>query len=228
MKFPSPIPVGQTFGRLTVVAEAEKPSGSRNRWVRCACSCGAEKTVRLTHIHRGRILSCGCLRREVSRDRCTKHGLSLGADGRPTRLFLAWVSMRRRCTDRNSEPDYGRYGGRGIRVCDEWREDFEAFHKWATTSGYADNLTLDRIDNNCGYSPDNCRWVSRGIQNNNRRSNRLVTFRGETKTLADWARELNMCPSTLGKRLRAAWPIAEALTTPPSLSNRVRRMEETK
>ena len=212
MTIPAPMPIGKRFGRLLVIGDAGKLGP--NRWARCLCSCGNEKDIRLTHLDCGLTLSCGCWRKEVSRKRCTTHGLSLAPNGMSAPLFTAWVNMRRRCTDKNRKLDYPRYGGRGIKVCDEWESDFVSFYTWATNHGYVDGLTLDRIDNNGNYSPENCRWVTRKIQNGNRRNNRLITFKGETKILAQWAREVGIHGATIGNRLDAGWSTERALTEP--------------
>lgn len=106
------------------------------------------------------------------------------------------------------------YGGRGIMVCEEWLHDFQAFYDWAMASGYEEGLTLDRIDNNKGYSPDNCRWVTIKEQSNNRRSNTHLVFRGERKTVSQWADDTGISKETLYKRLSFGWDVEKALTTP--------------
>lgn len=144
--------------------------------------------------------------------RNTVHGLSRGPDGKRTRLYGIWVRMRQRCRDPRSS-DYHLYGGRGITVCPEW-DDFAAFHAWALANGYRDDLTLDRIDNDGPYSPENCRWVPAAAQARNTRRNRLITFRGQTKTLAEWSRILGMEHSLLRYRLDRWGDVDRAFTRP--------------
>lgn len=130
-----------------------------------------------------------------------KHG------GTKTRLFRIWTYMKRRCNN-NKDKDYNDYGARGIKVCTDW-SDFTNFKKWAEANGYSDSLTIDRIDNNKGYCPDNCRWVTTKEQSNNRRSNRLITYQGETKTVAQWAEKLGIDRHALLYRLNN-WSVEEA------------------
>ena len=131
----------------------------------------------------------------------------------PARLYRIWAGMIQRCTNPNKD-SYPFYGGRGIEVCDEWRGDFIAFRFWAITNGYADNLTLDRIDNDGNYEPSNCRWETHLNQCNNTRRNHLLTFQGETHTISEWARIVGMKADTLERRINAhGWSIERALTT---------------
>lgn len=121
--------------------------------------------------------------------------------------------MKNRCTNPNAD-NYPFYGGRGIKVCDEWRDDFIPFRDWAISSGYADNLTLDRINNDGNYEPSNCRWETHLNQCNNTRRNHLLTFQGETHTISEWARIVGMNADTLERRInRMGWSIQKALTT---------------
>ena len=136
-----------------------------------------------------------------------KHGLT------KTHLFQTWCNARSRCRDINCKP-YKHYGGRGIKVCAEWDNDFKAFYDWAMANGYKEGLTLDRIDNNGNYEPSNCRWITVKEQSNNRRSNRLLSFRGETKTVSQWAEVIGMSRDTLHHRLASGWDVERALTTP--------------
>lgn len=108
--------------------------------------------------------------------------------------------------------EYKNYGARGIIICDEWRNDFKAFYDWSMSHGYTDELTIDRIDNNGNYYPENCRWVTRTIQNRNQRNSRYLTFKGQTKHLFDWADELGINRNTLASRLHKGWSIERALT----------------
>lgn len=124
-----------------------------------------------------------------------KHGLY------KTRQYGIWKGMRSRCYLKTNHV-YELYGGRGITICDEWKDDFKAFYDWSVENGYADNLTIDRIDVNKGYSPDNCRWVTQAEQSKNRRNCRWITYKGETKILIDWARTFGCCDETLRRHLK--------------------------
>ena len=174
--------VGQRFGRLTVLSRAENISGL-TAW-KCQCDCGNTIIVIGNNLKRGHTKSCGCYRVDHTVSAKTIHGLS------NERIYVVWEKIKGRCYDPNN-PSYPRYGGRGIVMCDEWRDDPTAFVHWSLEHGYDPHAkygecTLDRIDNNKGYGPENCRWASEKVQANNRRSNRLITHNGETKTLAQW------------------------------------------
>ena len=152
---------GKRFGRLTVLEKVENKGKTTNaRWL-CLCDCGNTTEVLGTTLRRGESTSCGCYRAEYWRERQKKHGES------GTRLATEWYAMRERC--RRNIPHFKYWAGRGIKVCEEWENSFESFRDWALGNGYKDNLTLDRIDNDKGYSPDNCRWVTKAEQNKNRR-----------------------------------------------------------
>lgn len=152
---------GQKFGRLMVLQRAET-TNKRTKWL-CLCNCGKEVIVEAYNLTKGHTQSCGCLQREAASKANSKHGMH------GTRLYRIWNCMHNRCY-RKCYHAYKHYGGRGIAMCDEWKSDFQAFAKWALANGYADTLSIDRIDVDGNYSPDNCRWVSMEKQNKNKRA----------------------------------------------------------
>lgn len=132
---------------------------------------------------------------------------------RRPRLYRIWANMRTRCNNPNFAR-YADYGGRGIKVCEEWGT-FEPFREWAVSNGYKENLTLDRIDNDGGYCSENCRWVTQREQCNNKRNNHTLTYNGETLTISEWAQRLNMNYFSLHDRItKLGWSAEKALTTP--------------
>ena len=128
------------------------------------------------------------------------------------RIYMIWFDMKRRCYQPQNKR-YDRYGGRGIKICDEWL-DFQSFFDWSLTHGYRDDLTIDRFDGDGDYCPENCRWADLTTQANNRSNNHYITYQGETKTMMEWSKELNMNYSTLRRRINAGWDVDEAFNRP--------------
>ena len=195
---------GKKFGRLSVIERAEN-KGKKVVWL-CKCDCGNYKKVMSCSLSKGATNSCGCLHKEklYHNKNCMKHGQ------RHTKLYEVWLSMKQRCENSNSQYYY-RYGGRGITVCDEWK-DFEPFYEWSISNGYKDGLTIDRKDNDKEYSPNNCRWTDRITQANNTSRNHYLTYNGKTQTVAQWAREIGITHRCLLHRIERGWSVEKALT----------------
>lgn len=201
------IALGQVFGRWTVDRYIKSRRG-RGRW-ECVCACGARKILLGYKLSSGNTKSCGCWRR----DRLLKHGFTSRSGGRAsrTREYTSWAGAKERCHNPDAQA-YDRYGGRGITMCERWRVDFTAFLA-DMGARPTPRHTLDRIDNDGPYSPENCRWATYGEQNRNTRQNRWIEFNGETLCLQDWALRLGMSSNGLVRRLHL-FPVAEALTRP--------------
>jgi hypothetical protein len=202
---------GKRFGRLIVVSRTDdqisKNGKHRVRWL-CKCDCGSTVKVISDSLLQGSTKSCGCFRKESSSKRNSTHHDS------ESRLYNVWCAVKSRCYNPNST-FYEYYGGRGISICDEWRNSYEAFKQWALENGYVSGagLSIDRIDFNGNYEPSNCRWVDRFIQAGNRRSCRIYTYNNETHNIADWAKETGIPYKRLHSRLYFGWDIERALTT---------------
>lgn len=194
---------GQTFGRLTVLERIDK--NGRAYYV-CRCSCGNLCEVFHSNLMQGFSKSCGCLQRELAADNHRTHGMT------GTRIHGVWRAMKDRCT-RKSCKAYKNYGGRGITICDEWlgEDGFQHFYDWSMSHGYRDDLTIDRIDNNGNYCPENCRWATYKEQGNNTRKNHFITYDGLTMTIAQWERHLNLNKGTISNRLRRGWTEEECI-----------------
>lgn len=196
---------GQRFGRLVVQERLPKNDGHVSWWL-CKCDCGNVKQVRGSCLKRGDTKSCGCLSRELASERgkslLRKHGWY------GTRLYGIWHNIVDRCSNPKSLA-YKHYGGRGIKMCKEWRENPSTFCEWAVANGYADNLTIDRIDNNKDYKPSNCRWVTNNAQQVNKRNNVTIEYNGKRQCVAEWARELDLDQSKI-YRLVAKYGTANA------------------
>jgi len=207
--------LGKKINHLSVIEDLGIKNGRHKILVQCDCEKKTIKEIRFEGLYSGDTTSCGCHAIKV----CSTNNLSHG--GYKTREFRCWTNMRQRCNNPN-KPIYKYYGGRGISVCPEW-EDFAVFLR---DMGYAPSPehTIERVDNDKGYFPENCRWATRKEQSNNLSTNNLVEFNGETKTLAQWSDSLNLPRNMLRNRIFVlGWSIEKALTTRPSPTHPRRR-----
>jgi len=196
---------GERFGRLVAVRLVERDAKQNNHVWLFKCDCGKDKSARIKTVRGGHTASCGCLFSESLAARNTKHGLSRAA----LREYRSWKDMRARCNNPN-DSDYANYGGRGISVCERW-DDFAAFY--ADLGARPTDHTLDRVDPNGNYEPQNCRWANAGVQANNKRSNRRITIGSETKTLQEWCCHFGVGHSKVRYRLAQGWPIERAFSS---------------
>jgi hypothetical protein len=198
--------IGEKFGRMSIVSDEGlkgDKSGKRRRMLLCACDCGREKEVRMEDVVNGRTTSCGCSR--------GSHGKS------NTREYGIWAGMIGRCSNKNIA-SFKDYGAKGIMVCGKWRA-FSGF--WEDMmSGYADNLTIDRIDSDGDYEPGNCRWATMLEQQNNKTNNKKITLNGETMNISQWTRKMGLPPGTVWNRIYiGGWSPERAINTPPKQAN---------
>lgn len=183
--------VGKKFGRLEVLKRVEN-KGKETMWL-CKCDCGKESIVFSSNLLKGHTKSCGCLKKESKGN--LKHGFSA------TKLGYIYCNIKNRCFNVKCK-EYKFYGGRGIKLCSEWLKDAKKFYEWATNNGYKEGLTIDRIDVNGNYEPNNCRWISRKEQNKNRRTNILITYNNETYILNDWSKRTGIDSRTIKSRIK--------------------------
>lgn len=200
---------GQQFGELTVISFDGKDKRGEATW-KCKCSCGNITTVTGHKLRSGWTKSCGCLQDKHRHEGFHKtHGMT------NTKLYVIWQNMKHRCYDPNNIM-FKNYGGRGIRVCDEWLSGFEPFMKWSFENGYSDGKSIDRIDVNGKYEPINCRWVNREQQYLNRTDSHLLTAFGKTKTIKEWSEESGIKYDTIERRVNQyGWDAEKAVTVRP-------------
>lgn len=206
--------VGKRFGLLQVSAYRGKTAGGQHEYT-CKCDCGSEKVTRRNYLFSGTTTSCGCYRKSVCWQNRSSHRETIrNAYGRVNSPeYAAWASMKDRCFNSNHRA-YHNYGGRGIKVCDEWVNSFETFLQDVGRRPSARH-SLERVDNEIGYLSSNVVWATQADQDNNKRTNRIIEFGGETRTLTQWATLQGMSKETLHSRLKAGWGVEKALTTPP-------------
>ena len=190
---------GQRFGYLVVLQDAGRNKYGDVLW-KCRCDCGEEYLVKSVNLTHGFVKSCGCMTSKMIRDKNKGHGLC------DTKLYSVWGGMKSRCYNpRNRE--YDNYGGRGIKVCDEWKNNFVKFYEWSMNNGFSEDLTIDRIDVDKDYSPDNCRWITNKEQQRNKRNTRYLTYRGAKKSLMEWSEITGINHSTILDRLQRNWSV---------------------
>lgn len=208
---------GKRYGRLSVIKLDHvqiKPCGKNEMYYLCKCDCGNYKVVRACSLRSGNTTSCGCYVKEMLSKRQTTHNMS------KTALYKTWCNMKARCYNTKRE-DYSEYGGRGIKVCPEWMI-FENFQSWAMENGFKEEkvkgknlLSLDRIDVNGNYCPENCRWATNRQQANNKRNNIRFYYNGQNLTLGEWSEVTGISYGTLSTRVhRLKWTIERTLTEP--------------
>lgn len=196
---------GKTFGRWLVIERApDGPKGETRWW--CQCQCGKKASVQGHHLRRNLSQSCGCLKNELIGAQKRTHGLA------STPEFRIWKDMRRRCSN-HQRADYPRYGGRGITVCERW----SSFENFMADMGPRPSSThsIDRKDNDLGYSPDNCYWATDEEQRRNKRETHLLTYKNQTLCLVDWAKILAISRQTIRTRLKMGWSFEKIVETPP-------------
>lgn len=198
---------GQRFGRLLVVGPIEV----RRSYVywHAKCECGKDVEIRSSHLLDGSTQSCGCWRKERGASQSTVHGLYR------SRIYKIWAGIKSRCNNPN-DLGYRNYGGRGVTICQKWNDSFVAFNAdVAMLAGYNDpSLSLDRINNDGNYEPSNVRWATNAQQRRNSRQNHMLTHKGKTQCLVDWAIECGLTHTLLSQRLKMGWELERALITP--------------
>lgn len=180
---------GKRFGDLTVIGLAERYSNGKIAW-ECKCKCGRivrRITFDLTHNRHQMCLSC------TSKGKYKTHGMT------GSKLYYIWYGLKGRCYNTNNK-SFKNYGGRGITVCDDWKNSFESFRDWSLANGYKEGLSIDRIDVNGNYEPNNCRWITMSAQCYNKRNSIWITHDGETKCLAEWAKQYGFTTSEIEQR----------------------------
>lgn len=189
--------IGNRYGRLLVIGRAENCKQGQARW-RCRCDCGKECVVTGSNLRRGKQVSCGCYGHSV------RSSNDVPTELRQGRIYRIWQRMIYRCTNPNNNR-YAFYGGRGIKICDEWLNDFKVFYEWAIDNGYADDLSIDRINVDGNYEPSNCRWATAKEQARNTSRTRYLTIAGETKPLMEWCEIYRVSHKSANTRISRGW-----------------------
>lgn len=194
---------GKEFGFLKVLSITNERKYGKVVWL-CKCECGKEHKVISGNLINGSTISCGCKNKLNLSKANYKHGLS------DSRIYNIYICMKERCYNKNST-SYENYGGRGITICQEWLDDFMNFYNWSMENGYEDGLSIDRIDSNGNYEPNNCRWETSKTQNNNTRKNRIICYEGKNNSVSEWSRITGIKRSTINARLNRGFSVGKAL-----------------
>lgn len=200
----------QRFGKLIALKRTEN-RGKETFWL-CQCDCGNTKEINASRLRSGKTKSCGCYKNECKRKTINQTAFNKTHGMSNTRLYRIYNKMKLRCYSKTNDA-YKNYGGRGITICKEWLDDFMNFYNWAMENGYEDNLSIDRIDNDKDYSPDNCRWVNAKTQANNTRSTVFITYNGETKPASEWSKITGIRQNTITMRKRNGWSDEQCIIT---------------
>lgn len=202
---------GKRFGRLTALRQVKSDKSGRARW-ECQCDCGNTTIAAASRLKNGLSNSCGCLRIDKVKTANVTHGITCQKKDKPRipKIYQTWANIKTRCTNPKT-PYFDSYGGRGIKVCEEWMNDFQAFYDWAMSNGYKEGLQIDRIDNDGDYTPENCRWVTKTINANNKRNNLLIEHNGICHTAAEWSRITGISKKAIYTRIKAGKPPEEIL-----------------
>lgn len=199
---------GTRFGYWTVLSKAQTRNGI-SYW-NCRCDCGNERKVSTCNLITGKSKSCGCYQKQVLKQRTFKHGMT------NSRLYTIYNDMKHR-TQNPNDPAFKHYGKRGITICDEWlgEDGFSNFVEWSINNGYSDDLSIDRIEVNGNYCPENCRWATSEVQGNNKRVCHYITHNGETHTVTEWSKITGIKRETLFARIRYGWDESQLFNPPP-------------
>lgn len=200
---------GQRFGNL-VVQEYVGLRKGKAYW-RCMCDCGNITYTMTSNLTSYASISCGCVQRKKAYEICMKRNVTHGYS-KKERLYFIWKGMRERCFNSHNK-EYKNYGGRGITICDEWN-DYLAFRDWSLSHGYDNKLSIDRINNDGNYCPENCRWATREIQCGNTRRNIFLTYNGETHSPKEWAKKLGIPQHVIYERRFLGWPEEKIISEP--------------
>lgn len=201
---------GKRFNDLVVIERVENASGGVVRW-KCLCDCGNTTIVRGSNLKNGNVKSCGC---RVYKSHNATHNMS------KTRIYREWAAIKSRCYNKNLK-SYKDYGGRGIKVCNEWLNSFESFKEWAYSNGYEDNLTIERKDIDGDYCPSNCTWIPFREQQRNRRICYAFEYNGRQQDLSSWCKELNLPYKNIHNRIyKLGWPFERAISEPVHIEKR--------
>ena len=192
--------VNQKFDKLLVIEKTDVRISKKVFW-KCLCDCGNIKYVQTYHLTKGIIQSCGCSSTKYKQTEFTKP------------LYIIWQGMKNRCYNPKHE-NYVNYNGKGISICDEWKDDFELFYNWSISNGYKKGLSIDRINNNGNYEPSNCRWVTKREQMWNTSKNKIIEYKNETRCMAEWCDILNLNYETIQSRFHRGWNVEKTFETP--------------